>query len=116
MGKRGAPGERKVANFVDGIEGISAKRNLNETREGNRGDVLSNIPFVIEAKNKDQPSVWKAVEEADEASEELPDSKGGIAFVRRKNGRGRKADKRVAMTWETFRALVNHFRQEVEDE
>lgn len=91
---KGARFEREIANmFVEW--GIRARRNLEEVRSGNRGDLEfpDGEGLAVQLKVGENPSVWKAIQEAVEAAgpDDLP-----IAIVRR-NQRGSRPKQDIAV-------------------
>lgn len=105
--RRGHDWERAVARELSDLEYVEAARTLDETREGNVGDVRTNLPLSIQCKAGQQPSVWKALEEAIEAAEpgEHP-----VAAVKRSHGRGKKADRLAVLPWSDLLEMVGLLR------
>jgi hypothetical protein len=104
--RKGEQGENEVCQFLTENDLIEAQRNLSERRSGDKGDLDTNLPVQFEIKAKKQPSVWKAVEQAQEASELTERGDYSVAFLRRKNGRGKESDRLVAMPWDDFREIA----------
>lgn len=85
MGKlsrnKGAAFEREVANLLETIPGVRAKRCLVETREGNVGDIETNLPYVIQCKVGAVPPIYPAVDQAVAAAGST--GKTPVAIIRR---------------------------------
>jgi hypothetical protein len=103
---KGKKGENEVCKFLEESELIEAKRNLAERRSGEQGDLITSLPCEFEVKAKKQPSVWKALKEAKGHVEVNEEMDYAVAFLKRKNGRGKPADRVVAMSWEDFREIA----------
>lgn len=112
--RKGEKGENEVCNKLEELEIIEASRNLSERRSGDKGDLDTNTPFEYEVKVQDQPSIWKAMEQAEEHAEANEDDVRGIAFLRRKNGQGVPSERVVGMSWDTFLEFLDvYMRNEV---
>lgn len=84
--RKGARGEREVANLVTEALGHTYERVLTETRDGNSGDVRSSThPLVWQVKRQKRPNrkaaLREAVEAADRSRGEIP-----VAAVREDYG------------------------------
>jgi hypothetical protein len=66
--------------------GKPCRRNLNECRDGNSGDIVlpASVPFCVQAKIGQNPPTWRALAEARAAAECHQEP---VAILRR-NGRG----------------------------
>lgn len=94
MGKKsrdkGAAFEREVAKLHTEALGVPCKRNLEEVRSGNRGDiVVPGVPLSIQCKVGVRPPIYEALDEAVAAAREgdVP-----VAIIRRNRGRGPRQD------------------------
>lgn len=91
--------ERRCARDLGG------ERNLEETRSGGTEDVVGHgLPLAVQCKHGRQPSVWKAVEEAREATD--GSDRLALAAVCRSHGRGRPAEKVAVMPWRDMIELL----------
>lgn len=92
--------ERRVARDLGG------ERNLNEPRSGGTEDVIGHgLPLAVQAKHGRQPSVWKAVEEAQEAADGT--DRLALAAVTRSHGRGRPAERVAVLPWSDFVKMLD---------
>lgn len=86
--QRGLRWMNRIARDISVRTGLEIKRQLLEVREGNLGDVEihERLPFVLEAKNEEDPSVWAALEQANEVAQ----GRGlyPIAVIQKRDGRG----------------------------
>lgn len=107
----GALSRRKGANFEREVSvalrqlapSVRAERCLVETREGNSGDILTNLPLAIQCKVGANPPIYAAIDQAIEVarSEQIP-----IAVIRRNaSARNRKYDLVVLPTEEFLHIL-----------
>lgn len=105
--RRGHDWERQVARDLSDLEHVEAERTLQESRDGNVGDLDTNVPLSIQAKAGKRPRIYSAVDEAVEAADpgEHP-----VAAIKRSNGRGKKADRLAVMPWEDFCELIGLLR------
>lgn len=104
--RKGEQGENEVCAFLKEADGIEAKRNLAERRSGECGDLITNLPCEFEVKAKQKPSVYKALDEAVGHVKANGNQDHAVTFIKRKNGRGKKADRFVAMPWDDFREIA----------
>lgn len=110
--RKGEQGENEVCAFLEDGDVIEAKRNLAERRTGEKGDLITNLPCEFEVKAKKQPSVWKAIDEVEGHVEENDSTDYGVTFIKRKNGRGKPADRIVAMSWDDFKEIAEVLKKE----
>lgn len=101
--RRGHDWEREVSRDLSSLYGVQAERILDETREGNSGDVGSNLPLAVQCKNQRQPSVWRALREAEEAA---GPGEHPVAAVRRRHGQGKPSERVAVLRWEDFVELL----------
>lgn len=90
--------------------GLPAKRRgvTDEARDGRIGDIEfeGTERFVVEARDRKSVSPWEAIRDAEMAAQ-ATDSPGiPVGFLRRKHGRGRPAEKLVAMRPSAFFQLA----------
>jgi hypothetical protein len=92
--------ERLVAQDLTIRTGFTHKRVLNETRDGNCGDVgVRDMPFIYQCKCGARPDVFGAVEEACMAA--------GLNFpVAAIHRTGRGGEKIAALPWEDWLEIV----------
>ncbi len=68
MGKlqrnKGAAWERTVANRLTAATGVTCRRQLIETQQGNCGDIATELPISVQCKVGVTPPVWSALQEA----------------------------------------------------
>lgn len=68
MGKlsrtKGHAFERESAELLRSLPGVTAVRNLTETRDGNTGDLVTSLPFAIQCKVGAMPPIWSGLAEA----------------------------------------------------
>lgn len=97
MGKlsrdKGAAWERECCAMLHQATGREFKRSLEEVREGNTGDIQSDMPIAFQCKVGAEPRVWQAVSEAVDAA--LP-HEYAVALVRR-NQRGKRDKQDIAV-------------------
>lgn len=101
--RRGHDWERRVARDLSELYGVQAERILHETRDGNVGDVGSNLPLSIQAKCQKRPSVWRALREAEEAA---GPGEHPVAAVCRRHGQGKPSERVAVLPWEDFVELL----------
>lgn len=102
MGKRsrtkGHAWEREVANRLTEATGVECKRCLVETREGNSGDIQSDLPYAVQCKVGASPNPIGAYLEAMEVALTSPPMHRGdrlplpiepIAIIKRNAARGK---------------------------
>jgi len=66
--RKGHNFERRIANELC-VAGYEAKRNLNETRDGNSGDIEINACLTFQLKNYDKVAPWRqALREAEDVA------------------------------------------------
>ena len=85
--RKGKQWERECARELSAALGVSVQRRLDETREGNAGDLLiPGVPLVVQCKVGKRPPIYKALAQAQEVAgeEDVP-----AAMIRR-NGSGRR--------------------------
>lgn len=89
----------RIARELSEATGLTIKRQLLEVREGNLGDIElhERLPLVLEAKNEEDPSVWSALEQANEVAE----GRGlyPVAVLQRRSGVGPIPHERVVGWW-----------------
>ena len=99
--RKGHAFEREVCAMLRGIHpSVTAKRTLTETREGNQGDVETNLPLSVQCKVGASPPVYAALAQAVEAagdSGKLP-----VAFLRRNSAKNRDRVDFVVLRTEDF--------------
>lgn len=105
--RRGHSWEREIARALEELEGVEASRTLNETREGNVGDVDVNLPIAVQAKAGQRPRIYDAVAEAKEAS---GPGEHPVAAVKRSHGRGVPADRLAVLPLEDFVEIIGLLR------
>lgn len=90
--RKGHAWERAVAAMIEEATGVECRRELREVREGNCGDVETDLPVAVQCKVGARPNLWSALAEAVEAAGvgDLP-----IAVLRR-NGAGSRPPVDVA--------------------
>lgn len=102
MGKmqrtKGASFERDIVNDLRSILGVSAARNLSQTRDSGGDIVLDH--FVIECKRRARISIYEWVEQAEESC--APQQKPIVVC----RGDGQKA--LAIMRWQDFIALLGN--------
>lgn len=109
MGKlsrnKGANFEREVAKMFSVATGRKAVRVLEETREGNVGDVVvEGLPLSIQCKVGGVPPIYGAINEATEAA-----AKTGhipVAIIRRNAGSKRAKADLAVLNLDDFMALI----------
>lgn len=98
MGKlsrtKGHAWEREVCEMIREATKREAKRTLNETRDGNCGDIQADLPLAIQCKVGARPDIYGAVREASEVAGGKKDY--AVAVIRR-NGAGRRAPDDLAV-------------------
>jgi hypothetical protein len=62
--RKGHDFERECAELLRQLPGVSAERNLSETRDGNTGDLITSLPLAIQCKVGANPPLWTGLEEA----------------------------------------------------
>jgi hypothetical protein len=96
--RKGHQFEREVARELTECTGIVHKRVLNETRDGNQGDIrptkASGFPIVVQCKTGARPDVWGAVREAVDA---VDGSEFAVAAIHRT---GRGGERIMALPWD----------------
>lgn len=113
--RKGHDYERRIVRWLKAfIPRVDPERVLDETREGNNGDVRGGlrswspggngtssevVPLLIQAKFRKAPSPWKAQTEADEAASSPSDI--AVSFCRRK-----RDQTLVTMRPDTFGTLL----------
>lgn len=102
MGKKGAEYERTVRDYFRGL-GRSAERNLEQSRDGGI-DVSVDLPLAVECKDRKRVDLWATIAQVKAAASP---GKHPVAFLRKKNGRGRPAEEVVALPVEDFMEMVN---------
>jgi hypothetical protein len=102
---KGANWERACCHLLRQA-GVRAERNLNESRHGLESDLdVANAPLTVQCKTGANPSVWRAVSEADRAGQQT----GGfaVALVHRDQRRpGESAQEIAAMPLDDWLSLV----------
>lgn len=112
MGKlsreKGAKWERAVCKmFADA--GISMARSLNETRDGNCGDVRGEVPIVAQCKVGQLPNPYQALREAVAAA---GPGEHPVAIVRRNRGNGRAQVDMAVLPLDSFMELAATLKRE----
>lgn len=85
--RKGHAWELEVCRRLRGAGAKLAERTLTETRDGNVGDIDTDLPIVVQCKVGAAPNPWAALEEAEEAAEGR--GRFAIAVVKRLRGNGR---------------------------
>ncbi len=90
--------------MLEEATGVECVRCLAEARDGNVGDLTTELPIVVQCKVGKRPSVWRALEEAVEAADEgsLP-----VAVVRRNSPGGRPAEDLAVLDLADFLRLLS---------
>jgi len=90
--------------------GIDAKRNLEEVRSGNSGDLVlpDDVPFSVQCKVGKRPPIYRALREAVEAAE---DGETPVAIIRRNGSGSRPPDDLAVLPLEAFLRLVEALRR-----
>lgn len=108
MGKKsrdkGAAFEREVANLHTEALGVPCRRNLEEVRSGNSGDVITpGVPLSIQCKVGARPPIYEALKEAEEAAgpEDVP-----VAIIRRNRSGKRSKQDLVVMRIEHYLEFI----------
>lgn len=83
---------------------VTAKRTLTETREGNQGDIETNLPLSIQCKVGAAPPVYEALSQAIEAAGSQ--GKIPVAFLRRNSGKDRNKVDFVVLRTDDFLLLA----------
>ena len=106
--RKGHDFEREIARRFSIAGRTKVERELHEVRDGNLGDLRSDLPLSIQCKVGANPSVWKAVDEAEYAAK----GKGlyAIAVVRRNRATGRKKQDLVCMSLGDFEDILSELR------
>lgn len=86
-----AAGQRwmqRIARDLSLATGLEIKRQLLEVREGTLGDIEIHprLPFLIEAKNSERPSIWAALGQIEDLAEEH--QLAPIAVLQKRQGKG----------------------------
>lgn len=102
MSKGGSVYERAVRDGFRALGDETADRNLDQVRYGG-ADILTRFPFTVECKDRKMGSPWAALTQAEAA---VTDGRTPVAFLRKKNGRGRPAEELVAMRPEHYFELL----------
>ena len=102
--RKGARFERQIAKRLREI-GISAERNITETRTGNAGDIdlPSHVPLVLQCKVGARPPIYRAIAEAEAVAESTDYP---VAIVKRDGAGGRKADELAVMRLDDWLEFV----------
>lgn len=100
--------EREVARRFSVAGRTPVERELTEVRDGNVGDLKSDLPCVFQCKVGAAPSPWRAVQEADAASKGT--GRYAIAVLRRNQAKGRPKQDIVAMPLEDFEGILADLR------
>lgn len=81
--------EREIAERLRQIPGVTAKRCLIETQQGNQGDIITNLSLSIQCKVGAVPPIYPAIDQAVEAARpgQIP-----VAVIRRNARAGKKYD------------------------
>lgn len=112
MGKlsrtKGLAFEREIARRFSIAGRTKVERELHEVRDGNLGDLRSDLPLSIQCKVGTNPSVWKAVDEAEYAAK--GEGLYAIAVVRRNRSQGRKKQDLVCMSLRDFEDILSELR------
>jgi hypothetical protein len=82
---KGAAWERRVASYLREHTGAFAERNLTETRDGNVGDITTDLALVGQCKTGARPPIYDAVRQALDVS--AGTRKWAVAFVHRDGSR-----------------------------
>lgn len=109
MGKlsrnKGAAWEREVASRMTEATGVECKRCLIETREGNSGDITTELPYSVQCKVGQRPNPIAALEEARESA--IPGEEMPVAIIKR-NQHGKEPMREVAVIdFEDFLMLAD---------
>lgn len=118
MGKRsrtkGHDWEREVANRLTQATGVECKRCLVETREGNSGDIQTQLPLAVQCKVGQRPNPIAAYEEALEAAEIAEEA---VAVIKRNQGPGGKKREVAVISFEYFLRLLEmeHGKHQADD-
>lgn len=102
--EKGAAWERECAARLRAI-GVKAERNLTETREGNSGDVWTDLPLAIQCKVGARPDIYGAVKEADAVAS--PKHDFAVAVIKRNGSRHKPADELAVMPLDHFLEIIN---------
>lgn len=102
--RKGHDWEREAARRLSEATGLDYKRVLTEPRDGNVGDV--NAPesrLTVQCKVGAAPSVWRALQEAQEAATEdrIP-----VALVKRSASGSRPPEELAVLNLEDFLRLL----------
>ena len=106
--RKGKEWEQAVARMFRAI-GIPAERRLDESRQGNAGDLIlpPRVPLSIQCKVGQRPPMYAAVEEAAEAA---TPGQHPVAVIRRNGGGARPATDLAVLPLEDFLKLVEQLR------
>lgn len=116
MGKRsrrkGAAFERRVAKWLrEDLQLGDFWRQTDETQQGNAGDVRDrsgSVPILLQVKKGAAPSPWKAMQEAEEATEDSISATLPIGIVHRDQRKpGEGAEQLVVMRPELLAAFLS---------
>lgn len=91
MGKKGSVYEREVRDYFREIGCEEADRNLEQTRSGGV-DICLDVPLAVECKHRQRVDVWATMRQVDAAAGPGDEV---VAFMKRKNGRGRPSEEIV---------------------
>lgn len=103
--------ERQIAAELTEV-GFPAKRALNETRDGNTGDLDLEVPIVVGARHRKAVSVWEAVRDVVEAAGDS--GKLAVAIVKRTAFRTFPGQEVAAMPKADFYRLLGMARVALE--
>lgn len=106
--RKGHDFEREVARRLSVAGRTPVERQLHEVRDGNLGDLVSDLPCVFQCKVGASPSVWKAVREADEATDGT--GRYAVAIVRRNRAQGRPKQDVAVLPLEDFEMILAELR------
>jgi len=93
--------------------GIDAKRNLEEVRSGNSGDLVlpDDVSFCVQCKVGKRPPIYRAVREAVEAAEEGESPEVPVAIIWRDGSGSRSPDDLAVIPLEASLRLVEALRR-----
>lgn len=106
--RKGVRFELEVCERLRRAGARCAERTLHEPRDGNVGDVETDLPLVVQCKVGARPNPWAALEEAQEAARARNGhgKRHAVAIVKRNRGNGRDAVEMAVLPLADFEEMV----------
>lgn len=106
--RKGHDFERELAARLSSLPGVTAKRTLTEVRDGNCGDLVTNLPIAFQLKCGARPDVYGAVAEAEAVAKP---GQYAVAILRRNQAVGRPKRDLAVLPLEDFLDLLHDLKR-----